>query len=123
MELDPSEVHVWFARLDEMDPRCEDVLSDDEKARASKFHFEKNRVEFRVSHALVRMCLSTYVPSVDVRAWTFVTGEHGRPDIAPAHGLPRVSFNLSHTTGLAAAAVALDGPVGVDVEMIERKSA
>jgi len=127
-ELNSGEAHVWFALLDEGAsavhlPECDEVLSADEREAASKFYFPEHRRQYRISHALVRSCLSHYAPQVPPGAWTFIKNQWGRPDIAPVHGVPRMSYNLSHTHALAACAVVLDGPVGVDVEMVERKSA
>ena len=48
----------------------------------------------------------------------FVTGEHGKPDLANGRDpLGRtLHFNLSHSSSLALIAVSVDGAVGVDVE-------
>jgi 4'-phosphopantetheinyl transferase len=72
---------------------------------------------------MVRSCLSHYCPEIAPAAWRFVENEHGRPDVAPSVGAPPIVFNLSHTEGLAACAVVLDAPVGVDVEWVDRRSA
>jgi 4'-phosphopantetheinyl transferase len=127
-DLERGEAHVWFALLDEgasaVDlSECDAVLSPDERESAARFRFPEHQRQYRISHALVRSCLSRYAPGIERQAWTFVKNEWGRPDIAPGLSVPRLNFNLSHTHGLAACAVVLDGPVGVDVEMVERQSA
>ncbi|WGF87514.1 4'-phosphopantetheinyl transferase superfamily protein [Marinivivus vitaminiproducens] len=53
-------------------------------------------------------------------AWRFVNGPHGKPDIDPAHGLPAVRFNISHTHGAVACAMAMGHDIGVDIECAER---
>jgi 4'-phosphopantetheinyl transferase len=51
--------------------------------------------------------------------WSFIPNNYGRPEIAgPVETLLR--FNLAHTRGLVACAVAWEREVGVDVEDVER---
>ncbi len=66
----------------------------------------------------MRQTLSRYsdTPAAD---WRFAVGAHGKPSVAaPAFPL---AFNLSHTRGLAAVAVAPAGRVGCDVEHTGRR--
>ncbi len=65
--------------------------------------------------------LSIYggLPPLD---WRFVAGPHGRPALDPSHNRPDLHFNLSHTTGLVACALARQ-EVGIDVEPVERRAA
>ena len=47
--LTEKEVHVWSARLDPPNVRAEAVtrmLSEDERDRAGRFHFAKDRLHF-----------------------------------------------------------------------------
>jgi 4'-phosphopantetheinyl transferase len=123
--LPSGEVHLWWANAE--DPRNEDaserqssVLSMEERVRLGRFKFEKNRREFRVSHALVRTALSAYAEAVEPADWTFSANAHGRPSIAEPRGYEWLCFNLSHTSGGAVVAITRDGAIGVDVENAER---
>jgi 4'-phosphopantetheinyl transferase len=117
--LDADEIHVWLAGSDVIDDalrgRALAMLSDDERDRQARFHFARDRDLYLVAHALVRTTLSRYA-TVSPNAWSFVTNEYGCPSIAPGVCAAPLRFNLSHTRGLAACAVALDRDVGVDVE-------
>jgi 4'-phosphopantetheinyl transferase len=120
--LDADEVHVWLARTDSdggvddaLRGRALAVLSDEERARHARFHFAHDRDLYLVAHALVRVALSRYA-TMSPNAWSFVTNQHGCPSIAPGLCAAPLRFNLSHTRGLAACAIALDRDVGVDVE-------
>jgi 4'-phosphopantetheinyl transferase len=66
---------------------------------------------------MLRAILSRYVaePAESLR---FANGEHGKPSLVREPGAPgaRVEFNLSHSEDIALVAVALERPVGVDVE-------
>ncbi|MDY7231645.1 4'-phosphopantetheinyl transferase family protein [Hyalangium rubrum] len=119
MSLPPDEVHVWITEPERItDPRLLEaylaLLDRAERERHQRFHFEKHRRQYLVSHALVRLCLSRYA-AVPPEAWSFVTNDHGCPRIA-GEGSPRLRFNLSHTDGMAICAVTSEADVGVDVE-------
>lgn len=121
LPLPPDEVHVWIAEPEKItEPRLLErylaLLDSSERDRRLRFHFERHRQQFLVSHAMVRLCLSRYAP-VRPEAWSFTLNAHGRPDVA-GH---RLRFNLSHTDGMAICAVALDVEVGADVEDTQRR--
>jgi 4'-phosphopantetheinyl transferase len=120
-----NEVHVWFTRPEAItDPGQLDgyasMLSSAEKERQQRFHFEKDRHRFLVSHALVRKVLSIYV-DVAPGDWEFSVNQYGRPDISGPGITPTLQFNLSHTVGLAACVVALESDCGIDVEQVKAR--
>jgi 4'-phosphopantetheinyl transferase len=118
--LGEGEVRVWLAVPEAVEDlrllaSYEALLSPEERDRAARFRFERHRRRFVVTHALVRESLSRCAP-VAREAWSFRAGKRGKPEVAgPASGLG-LRFNLSHTDGLAACAVARSCDVGVDVE-------
>ena len=93
------------------------LLSPEERAKADRFAFADDRDGFVAAHALLRATLSGFFarPPQD---WTFVTNAWGKPRIDASDASARLSFNLSHTRGHVAVAVALDREVGVDVERV-----
>jgi 4'-phosphopantetheinyl transferase len=97
------------------------LLSPDEHVRMARFVFERDRVRFLLTRALVRTTLSRYAP-VAPADWQFIANVHGRPELVdrPA-GVPDLRFNLSHTEGLIACAVTIGREVGVDVEHVGRR--
>ena len=117
-----NEVHVWMSAPDaitdsEILAAYALLLSVDERERLQRFHFDKDRHVFLVSHALVRKVLSRYANVVPAN-WKFETGEQGRPEIAGSAGMPPLRFNLTHTHGLAACVVTRDIPCGIDAERL-----
>jgi len=117
-----QQLHVWLTVPEDItDPDTLSdylvLLSEEERQRQQRFHFEKDRHSFLVSHALVRKVLSMYV-DVDPADWKFSAGEFGRPEIAGPAGVPPLRFNLTHTEGLSACLVTLDVDCGVDAERL-----
>ncbi len=125
LALGESEVHVWS-----VDPHTvtdsallaayQRLLDDEERSRWARFHFERDRHHYLVAHALVRTVLSRYSESPP-SAWRFEKNNHGCPRIAGPEG-QTLRFNLSHTKGLVACAVARSRDLGVDVENSERNT-
>jgi 4'-phosphopantetheinyl transferase len=116
------ELHVWLLQPEMVTDAAvlaayADSLSDAERARQQRFHFESDRQLFLVSHGMLRRVLSQYV-DVAPSQWEFLSGAYGRPAIAASHGLPALRFNLSHTRGLVACVISLGSDCGIDVERL-----
>jgi len=117
-----GEVAVWWMETAMVEPadlrRWLQMLDDGERERAGRFHSEIDRREFIAAHALLRSMLASYANS-PAREWRFTCDADGKPRIDPRMGSAELPFNLSHTRGLVAAAVAAQGIVGIDVERID----
>jgi 4'-phosphopantetheinyl transferase len=119
IRLAEGECHVW--RL-ELDPPADavaaraEVLEQEERARAARFVFERDRVRFVAARAALRAALARYlgIPAAEVR---FRYGPRGKPALAQTSD-PPLEFNVSHSRGLGLAAFALRSAVGVDVEAL-----
>lgn len=102
-------------------PRLVALLDDGERQRAARMGIEANRRSYVAAHALGRVLLSSWAGGA-AQDWRFETGAHGKPEVVSPPGVPRLRLNLSHTRGLAAAALTVGHDIGVDVEWLERKS-
>jgi 4'-phosphopantetheinyl transferase len=121
-----NEFHVWFCCPDKITDKSvldeyRSILSVEEIAKYKRFHFEKDRHSYLISHALVRKVLSSYC-NVKPDKWSFTNNQHGKPDISPEIKCPALKFNLSHTDGMSVCVVSLDNDCGIDVENTQRKS-
>ncbi len=119
-----DQARVWIVLTDEtaLAERLESfcgVLSADERSDVQRFIQPGDRVRFVLGRALARVMLSQFA-SVHPRAWRFRVTSHGRPELDMGGDLARIRFNVSHTRGLVACAVAPDRDVGVDVEYVDR---
>ena len=117
-----DELHVWLLRPEMVTDEAvlaayAASLSDAERARQQRFHSERDRQLFLVSHGMLRRVLSQYV-DVAPPQWEFLPGAFGRPAISAPDNLPPLRFNLSHTPGLVACVISLESDCGVDVERL-----
>jgi 4'-phosphopantetheinyl transferase len=112
-----QEVHVWQASLDQLPPtisRLAELLSEDERARAERFHFARDRDHFIVGRGVLRIVLGRYL-GISPEQIRFQYGDHGKP------GLPEntpLRFNLAHSNDLILIAVTLRHEIGVDLEYL-----
>lgn len=114
--LAPDEVHVWRVPIarpaDEVAP-LERTLSDDERRRAARFHFERDRVAFITARGALRALAGRYLDRPPA-GLVFAYRERGKPYLAPP--VEGLRFNLSHSGELALLAFSRDREVGVDIE-------
>ncbi|MEO8427491.1 MAG: 4'-phosphopantetheinyl transferase superfamily protein [Verrucomicrobiota bacterium] len=118
--LQPGEVHVWRAFLDNYASHLADLrssLSDDERTRAGRFHFERDRVHFAVGRGLIRSILARYLGQEPARL-RFEYGSNGKPWLTDPLGRQPLQFNLSHSHGVALFALAFGQELGVDLEQV-----
>ena len=121
IELPRGQVHIWTGLVEKWAgtpamTALSAALSAEEKERAARFAFERDRDVYSLAHGMLRQILSRY-ESNDAATWTFENNAHGKPHLVPESSL---RFNISHTGGLAVLAVMRDFEVGVDVESLLR---
>jgi 4'-phosphopantetheinyl transferase len=112
-------IDVWKVRLDEPQSAGSEanVLSLDEEARGSRFHFEKDRDYFIRCRSALRCLLANYLALTASEArFDYATG--GKPRLAADQNPRALEFNVSHSGNIALIAVGAERRVGVDVEKI-----
>jgi len=117
-ELGADDAHVWRASLDQpadMIAKLAPLLSRREYQRAERFRRPADRRRFITGRGILRKIISAYLALApdEVR---FVYNEYGKPFIAEDQNRGALSFNLSHSDGIALYAVARGRRVGIDVE-------
>jgi 4'-phosphopantetheinyl transferase len=115
--LEPREVHVWcwnMAAPPGVVAGLRAELSEDERMRADRFVFERDRIRFTTAHAHLRRLLAAYAEQSPA-SLRFHTEGNGKPALS---GDPALRFNLSHSHNLALLAVSRDYELGVDIERI-----
>ena len=112
--LSAEEVHVWRASLERPEKTVaamRRLLASDERLRADRFRFERDRTRYIVGRALLRGLLASYLETTPGEL-TFEYGEFDKPALS---GGPW--FNLSHSGPVALYAFSSAGEIGVDVEL------
>jgi 4'-phosphopantetheinyl transferase len=99
-------IDLWLARCadvsDELLTRYRELLPTRERREEQRFY----------------LVLSRY-GDIAPGAWRFRRNRYGRPEVASSGDATRaLGFNVSHTTELILLGVTLDGPIGVDIEMV-----
>ena len=119
-----GQVDVWLTAPDAIDADrlrgYETLMDAKERERWQRFRVPKPRLIHLVARALLRTTLSRYA-DVEPAHWHFQTNAYGRPHIAAPEIGRDLRFNLSHTDGLIALAVAEGCETGIDVESLDRR--
>lgn len=113
-------VHVWAVPLDVPDSAVEEaqaVLSPEERRQAERLRTRELRRRFLVRRARLRELLARYLDA-SPQAIRFDRGAYGKPALASPWSNSRLQFSASHSTDLGLVAVALNVPLGIDIERI-----
>src|SRR5262249_9517723 len=120
IDLGSGQVHVWRAKLDRPLQDAHSALpclSEDERARAMRFHFDNHRRDFIVARTFLRSVLARYLDQ-DRAQIKFEYSSYGKPAIAASRRDAPLFFNLTHSHQLALLAVTLQAEIGIDVEFV-----
>jgi 4'-phosphopantetheinyl transferase len=124
LDLSATQIDVWRIPVSEESEDAlqslESILSADELKRARRFHFRHDRIEYTTARANLRRILARYTRS-EPRQLAFTYAAMGKPMLAGPSADSGISFNLSHSHGLAVCAVACGREVGIDVERLRQR--
>lgn len=109
-------VDLWIADLQGPDWPPVERLPEAERERAAAILRPDAAARWSASRWALRTVLGRYLGEEPAEV-ALATGEHGKPRLAEA--AERLSFNLSHSAGLALIAVTAGREVGVDVERVQ----
>jgi len=125
LELTPNQVDLWCAQVDaqpDVVAEFHSTLSVEEKSRANRFRFPRDRSRFVVSRGVLRVLLSSYLRS-SPGAVRLATDEKGKPFV-PVDQHPNlrapIRFNTSHSESWAVFAFSKELELGIDVEYVQR---
>ena len=114
--LESRTVEVWSGSLDqgpEVRRRLGSLLSADERDRAARFRFDRDRARYVVGRGLLRSLLGHYVDrhGAELR---FTYGDQRKPALVGEGP----QFNLAHSGATALFAFSSAMEVGIDVELM-----
>jgi 4'-phosphopantetheinyl transferase len=116
-ELREAVVHLWERHLDATSTElsaCHELLSTEEKERAQRFRVDRPRNVFVLTRGTLRRVLAHYLKR-EPEGIRFGYEAQGKPFLVGAGSL---SFNVSHTDGLALIGIVRGRRIGVDVEKV-----
>lgn len=117
--LSPNTVYLFYADVSSLEHINTEVFtawfSLSEQKHLESLVFEKDKKLYKLSHLLLRWVLSAYVEKTPDQL-EFNVNDYGKPFLK---GAGNISFNLSHSSGLAVLAVSIDQPIGVDIEQVD----
>jgi len=120
LTLELGEIHVWRVSLAQTESclqSLQQTLSTDERTKADRFRFPKDRSQFIVSRGALRAILSRYL-NISSHILRFDYNPYGKPSLIVAQGGNTLRFNLSHSRGIALIAITKNRDIGVDIEGI-----
>jgi 4'-phosphopantetheinyl transferase len=116
--LTTSNIHIWHASLGVPVSTfnwLSKALSADERQRADRLYFERDRRHFIICRGILRWILGSYL-SVEPGELQFCYGENGKPAVRGQPCYETIRFNLSHSNGEALFAFTRGSEIGVDIE-------
>ncbi len=124
LELSSNDVHVWRASLKQPAAKAQQLfqtLSEDERIRADRFYFERDRKHFIVGRGLLRTILGRYL-AIEPKQLQFCYNHRGKPTVDVTETNSTLQFNLSHSHELVLYAVTCDRLIGIDLEYMRPTS-
>ena len=114
-----GEIHVWHLTADaETITTVAALLDDDERARAARFAFARDRDLYMATRGWLRLLAGEYLAERP-ESLRFTAGAYGKPQLA--NDAAPLQFNVSHSGHRALLAFAVDRAVGVDIECIDER--
>lgn len=124
MQLPQEATHVWLMTnslpIEALDAMF-GILDEQERQRARRYHFKRDRDRFVASRAAVREVLAGYLACAPDEV-EFEFAGHGKPRVA-AKFATSLHFNMSNSGDWTMLALAQGREVGVDIERINRQLA
>jgi 4'-phosphopantetheinyl transferase len=121
-DLPEDAVHIWRADLNCTEPALlhfGQTLVADEKFRAERFYFQRDRNNFIAARGILRELLGRYL-HCSPETLEFTYSKHGKPSLSESAAAPDIQFNVSHSHGLALFAFTRNRHLGVDIERVRR---
>ncbi len=114
-----NNAHVWILNVKSEIANLRvfnEVLCQDEKTKADKFRFEKDKNTSIIARGALRMLLGKYLNTTP-KSISFKYGEFGKPELTNNQNL---KFNVSHSKDLIVIGFVNYKAIGIDVEYIKR---
>ena len=115
--LKATRVDIWQYSLRTEFEGAHSLLSEDELARAKRYHFARHQRRFTVARATLRLILARYV-NAEPSELVFTYNQYGKPELLNA---TNIQFNLSHSGEHAILAIGKKYTLGIDIEFFSER--
>jgi 4'-phosphopantetheinyl transferase len=111
-----DEVHLFrIALAGELEKRWRGLLVVEERDRADRFRFSKDRHRFTITRGILRSALGQYL-EVAPTSLRFTSNSLGKPSLATSPDPRGLTFNVTHSGDWSLLAFGMATDLGVDVE-------
>lgn len=120
LSLEPNQVHIWSASITNHENRLPvywSFLTNEEKEKAQKFKFLKDKNCFVIAKGILRKLLASYL-SLSPKEINLKLGEYGKPFL---HHSSNLQFNISHSRSEILLGFIQTLPIGIDIEYTKRE--
>ena len=120
--LQPGEIQIWqaFNEVAEQDySKLKELLSSDEIERASRFRFERHRMQYVIGRSLLRILIAAYLQE-DAGAIRFHHTSKGKPELLSADNAAGLHFNMAHSGRIILFGFIRNQKIGIDIEEIRK---
>lgn len=93
-----------------------ELLDQEEKDRALRFYFEKDKISFTIARAYLKLIISKYL-KINNKDIHFSYNKYGKSYLKGSN----LYFNISHSKDFAVYAFSNLGEVGIDIEFMREK--
>ncbi len=119
--LTGEKVHLWQVLLSQSDSLRSELfalLNQDERDRAARFYFERDRERYIIGRGFLRLLIGQYL-QIDPGQIGFTYSEFGKPALDAVHR-SQLDFNLAHSADRAVYVFTSGCRVGIDLEFVRQ---
>ncbi len=117
-ELSELEVHLFVIAIPDISMYLDELktfLTEEERQKAARYHFAKDRDLYITAHAILRLLIARYIGQTTTE-FGFAVNENGKPYL---EGNNDIQFNISHSGEYVLLGMSRHNPLGVDVEIVK----
>jgi 4'-phosphopantetheinyl transferase len=119
--LGNNEAHIWHVDIKKTAHDLEyyrGLLSDEEREQENRYHFERDRMRYAITHGVLRLLIGVYL-NIAPHKVSFNFSKRYKPALSDNANL-KLCFNLSHSGNFIVYAFSMDCELGIDIETIRK---
>lgn len=117
--MDTNSVDIYYCQFSKNVEHFEilfELLDQEEKERALRFYFEKDKISFTIARAFLKLIISKY-QKVNPKDIKFTYNQYGKSYLDGSN----LYYNLSHSKDFSLYGFSYLGELGIDIEFMKEK--